>query len=298
MRYRHWAAFLLLGLIWGSSFLWIKIAVGDISALMLVALRFTSGLLGLWAYAVWRRVHVPWPRDRATWAKYGFMGIINTALPIALVSWGEKFISSGLAAILTATVPLFAIVVAHLWLHDERVTARRLGGLIVGFAGVVVVMLPGLVVVDLRSDIVGQAAVLLAALCYALGGTYSRRHLRGESPLTQSTMTLLVASAVSWASLLLLERPLQWPTAGLTWFAAAWLGLLASGLAYVIFFGLIQAWGVTRTSLVTYLMPVIGLALGALFLSESVGWNLVAGLFVILAGIAVVNRPSRRSIGS
>ncbi len=295
MRYRHWAAFLLLGLIWGSSFLWIKIAVDDISALLLVALRFTFGLAGLWVYAVWRHIPLGWPRGRAGWSRYTFMGVINTALPIALVSWGEKHISSGLAAILTATVPLFAIVVAHLWLHDEKITTRRLGGLIVGFAGVVVVMLPGLVGTGIHADLLGQAAVLLAALCYALGGTFSRRYLREESPLTQSTMTLLVASLVSWGALLLTERPVQWPTVGLTWIAAAWLGLLASGLAYLVFFGLIQAWGVTRTSLVTYLLPVTGLALGAVFLAEPVGWNLLLGLVVIMTGIAVVNRPTRRA---
>lgn len=290
MRYREWAAFWLLGLIWGSSFLWIKLAVGDITPLLLVTLRLGFGLLALLAYAGAGRRAVAWPRSARVWAMYLFLGIVNTALPILLISWSEQHITSGLAAILNATVPLFTLVVAHLWLHDEKITRPRLLGLVVGFLGVVVVVLPGLVGRGIRADVVGQLAVLGAALCYAVGSTYSRRHMRGATALTQALLVLLTADAVCWLVLVATQWPIRWPTTPVTWLGAAWLGVLGSGVAYLLYFHLIGAWGVTRTSLVTYVLPVVGLALGAAFLGEAPGWNMLAGLGLILAGIALVNR--------
>lgn len=290
MRYREWAAFGLLGLIWGSSFLWIKLAVDDISPSLLVSLRLGFGLLALLAVAAARRSTVDWPRSRGRWGQYLFLGIVNTALPIFLISWSEVYIASGLAAILNATVPLFTLLVAHWWLHDEKITRPRLLGLAFGFAGVLVVVVPGLVGEQVKADVVGQLAVLLAAACYAVGSTYSRRNMRGASPLTVSVLVLLTSGAVSWLYLFTTERPVLWPTQPLTWVAALWLGVLGSGVAYLLYFYLISAWGVTRTSLVTYILPVIGLFLGARFLHETIGWNMLAGLALILAGIALVNR--------
>lgn len=290
MRYREWAAFWLLGLIWGSSFLWIKLAVADITPLLLVTLRLGFGLVALLAYAGWRRGAVSWPTSAGVWGLYLFMGIVNTALPIALISWSEQHITSGLAAILNATVPLFTLVVAHLWLHDEKITRRRLLGLVVGFLGVVVVVLPGLLGRGIHADVVGQLAVLAAAACYAVGSTFSRRHLRGASALTQALLVLLTADAVCWVVLVATQWPIAWPTQPVTWLAAAWLGVLGSGVAYLLYFHLIRSWGVTRTSLVTYVLPVIGLALGARYLNEAIGWNMLAGLALILGGITLVNR--------
>jgi len=299
MRRREWAAFWLLGLIWGSSFLWIKLAVEDISPSLLVALRLAFGLLGLAAWAVLRRQSVRWPSDRAGWGRYFFMGVVNTALPIALISWSELHIASGLAAILNATTPLFTLIIAHLWLHDERITPTRLLGLAAGFLGVLVVVLPDLMGSEQATDLVGQLAVLLAAACYATGSTFSRRHLRSEPAFTQAFLVLLTADAVSWVFVLAGERPIHWPSSTTTWFAAAWLGILGSGLAYLLYFFLIRSWGVTRTSMVTYVLPVLGLLLGSVYLDEAIGWNMLAGLGLILVGIAWVSRaaaqpPSRQ----
>jgi len=249
MKIKEWGAFVLLGLIWGSSFLWIKIAVAEIGPFTLVAFRLLFGLLGLLAIMWLRRQS--FPRDRRTLLAYLFMGVFNTALPFTLISWGETRIDSGLASILNGTVPLFTIVIAHFWLQDEKITLPRIAGLIVGFVGVVILVSRDVRVADLGGSLIGQLAVLAAALCYATAITFSRRHLRGQPPLVQSTMVLLIADALLWMATPLAESPLHAPELPVTWLAVAWLGLLGSCLAYLLFFYLINACGPTRASLVT-----------------------------------------------
>jgi drug/metabolite transporter (DMT)-like permease len=261
----------------------------------LVTLRFFFGLVGLAAYAVVRRIPLSLPSDPVSLGKYLFMGIVNTALPIALISWGELSIPSGLASILNATVPLFTLVVAHFWLHDEKITPVRAIGLIIGFFGVVVLIGPEFLAGGLHASLVGQLAVLVAALCYALGSTFSRRYLRGQSPFVQSVMVLLMADAVSCGWLLAFQRPVQMPHVPITWLAAAWLGILGSCVAYLLYFHLINTWGVTRTSMVTYVLPVFGVVLGMRYLHETLSWQLLVGLALILLAIATVSRPARRA---
>lgn len=287
MRLKEWGAFWLLGSIWGSSFLWIKIAVAEIGPATLAAIRLLFGFLGL--LAVMRLQRQALPRTTAYLPAYLFMGAFNTALPFVLISWGETRIDSGLAAILNATVPLFTIVIAHFWLSDERITATRLAGLLVGFTGVVVLMSRDLGMAGIAHSVWGQLAVLAASASYALAATFTRRHLRGHPPLLQATMVVLFADLFVWLTVAAWERPLHLPALPITWFALAWLGLLGSCAAYLLYFYLINAWGPTRASLVTYVFPVIGLLLGIVFLSETADWRLLAGTALVVAGIAVVN---------
>jgi drug/metabolite transporter (DMT)-like permease len=144
-----------------------------------------------------------------------------------------------------------------------------------------------------RGNIWGQLAVLAAASSYALAATFSRRHLRGQSPLTQALMVILIADALLWPGALAFERPWHIPALPITWLALAWLGLLGSCLAYLLYFYLINAWGATRASLVAYVFPAIGLVLGIVFLGETADWRLMLGSLLIVAGIAVVNLKVR-----
>lgn len=294
MKLKEWGAFALLGLIWGSSFLWIKIAVQETGPFTLVTFRLLLGLLGL--LLVMGLQKQSFPRDRRTLLAFLFMGVVNTAVPFTLISWGETRIDSGLASILNGTVPLFTIIIAHFWLHDEKITLPRLSGLIVGFIGVVILVSRDIGPQGLQGNVLGQAAVLAAAVCYATSITFSRRYLRGQSPVVQSTMVLLFAEGLMWLMLPGvwrfapdLDLPNRIPVLPLTWFAIAWLGLLGSCLAYLMFFYLINAWGPTRASLVTYVFPVIGLLLGILFLKEDPDWRLMAGSLLVIGGIFVVN---------
>jgi drug/metabolite transporter (DMT)-like permease len=298
MKLKEWTAFALLGLIWGSSFLWIKIAVAETGPFMLVALRLLFGALGLVAVMLAQRTRLP--RDRRTLLLYAFMGVFNTALPFVLITWGEQHIDSSLASILNGTVPLFTIIIAHFWLTDEKITAARLAGLALGFAGIVVLVSRDLAPEALTGvlsgpGLWGQAAVLAAAISYAVAITFSRRNLRNQPPVLQAGMVLLIADSLLWLVTPAVERPLNFPDTGLAWFAILWLGLLGSCAAYLLFFYLINAWGPTRASLVTYVFPVIGLVLGIVFLREPADWRLLVGSLFIVGGIGVVNlkRPPR-----
>lgn len=294
MRIKEWAVFIALGLIWGTSFLWIKIALAETGPFTLVGFRLLFGFAGLLVVLAIQRPKLP--RDRRTLLAFAFMGLFNTALPFILITWGETRIPSSLASILNGSVPLFTIVIAHFWLHDEKITAARLGGLVVGFIGIVVLVSGDLTPDNIHSDIWGQLAVVAASIAYAVAITFSRRHLRGQPPVLQTGMVLLIADSIIWASALAgAERPLQLPHSFLPWFAIVWLGLLGTCLAYLLFFWLINAVGPTRASLVTYVFPVVGLVLGILILHEAADWRLLAGSALIVGGIAVVNLiPTRK----
>lgn len=290
---KDWAAFLLLGLIWGSSFLWIKIGVAEIGPFLLVTLRLLFGLLGLLLIAYLQKQSLA--INKKLIPAFLFMALFNLAVPITLISWGEIRIDSSLAAILNATVPLFTIVIAHFWLHDEKINLARVAGLIVGFVGVIV-----LVGQDIHPERIGnvwaQLAVVVASISYATSLTFSRKYLRNQQPIVQSTMMLLLADAIMWTVTPLVESPVVFPTLPITWLAVVWLGLLGSGLAYILFFYLINKWGATRTSIVTYIFPIIGLILGIVFLGEQLTWNLAIGSLLIVAGIAAVNFKTFKSI--
>jgi drug/metabolite transporter (DMT)-like permease len=288
MKLKEWAAFGLLGSIWGSSFLWIKIGVENITPMMLVTLRVSFGLLALLVVMAAQRQS--FPRDRSTLLKYVFMGVFNLVIPFLLITWGETKIDSSLASILNAATPLFVIIIAHFWLHDEKITAARLGGLLLGFAGVVVLVMQNLKLDGRQGDIWGELAVLLATVSYAVALTFSRRYLRGTKPVVQSTMILVVATALMWIIMPVADRPVVFPATPLTWIAVIWLGVLGLCVAYLLFFYLNNVWGPMRASLVTYVFPVVGVVLGIIFLSEPLTWNMIVGSILVVGGIVVVNR--------
>lgn len=296
MKVRDWLMFALLGLVWGSSFLWIKVAVREIGPATLVGFRLLIGLLGLAAVVAIRRP--PLPRDRRTLSVLGILGITNTALPFLLISWGEQFIDSAMASILNGTVPLFTIVIAHLALRDDRITAARILGLITGFLGVVVLMSRDLGPQSRAGSVLGQAAVLAAAISYAGSSVFARRNLRQVDSVVQAFLPLIAADTVAWVTALASEAPLQIPRLPITWLALAWLGLLGSCLAYLLYFHLLHAIGPTRATMVTYVFPVVGVILGVTFLGERADWHLVVGALFVALGIAVVNIKRRAAVAA
>jgi drug/metabolite transporter (DMT)-like permease len=291
MQVKQWSAFVLLGLIWGSSFLWIKLAVQDAGPFTVVALRLLFGVAGLLVVMLVTRQS--WPRQRHILLAYLVMGVINTALPFSLITWGAVRIDSSLAAILNGTVPLFTIIIAHFSLPDDKITPARMAGLLVGFVGIVTLVSRDLGPGALSGSLLGQAAVIAASICYAAALSFSRRNLRNQPPVVQSFMVLLFADAIMWLTLPIVERPISWPGSALGWFAIAWLGVLGSCVAYLLFFYLVNSWGPTRTSVVTYVFPVIGLLLGIIFLREPVDLQLLLGSALIVGGIVVVNLKRR-----
>lgn len=288
-----WLIFLLLGFFWGSSYLFIKLAVGDFGTFTLVALRLIVGAILLWL--VIRIAGQRLPRDRRLYGHLVVMSIINITIPFLLITWAEQSVESSLAAILTSPVPLFAIVLSAIFLPDEPMRINGLVGLVVGFIGVVIITSRGLT--GTGSSVVGQIALLGAALSYAAGAVYSRRNVRGVPPMIPAVFQVTFAAVIVGVCAILLERPWEARPDAVAVFSILWLGILGSGVAYLILFRLFAHWGATRTTLVAYLLPIVGIVLGYLVLQEPVDARLLVGTALVIAGVALVNsRFGRRRV--
>ncbi len=173
--------------------------------------------------------------------------------------------------------------------RSESLTWARLAGLLTGFAGVVLIVSRDLQA-GLAGSLAGQTAVMLAAMFYAGSTVYARRNTQGLSPIVMALVPMLVADAALWLVTPVVESPLALPGLGLTWLALLWLGLIGSCLAYLLYYFLLHSVGPTRTSLVTYVFPLVGVALGVIFLGEALTWQLAVGGGLVVGGVAVVNR--------
>jgi drug/metabolite transporter (DMT)-like permease len=284
-----WLIFIALGFFWGSSYLFIKIGVDHgLQPWTLIMFRLLIGLVLLASVVAIARE--PLPRDRRMYGHLFVMGVINIAIPFGLITFAEQIpsIDSSLASVINSAVPLFVIVIAALFLKGETVTVNRLVGLVVGFVGVAILV--GLDVTDLgNANAVGELALIGATISYAIGNVYAKAHVHGLRPmipaLFQVFFGLLVTGTLAFAT----EQPLAvaWQPEAIL--AVVWLGLLGSGLAYLSYFRILQHWGATRTSMVAYLLPVWGIALGALVLSEPIAPSTLVGAVLVIGGIALVN---------
>ncbi len=289
----QWLVFLALGFMWGSSYLFIKLAVDDFGTFTLVALRLAVGAALLWV--VIRLAGQELPRERRIYGHLLVMACVNIVIPFALITWAERSVDSSIAAILTAAVPLFAIVIAPLILHDEPIRLNGVAGLAIGFVGVVVLTSRNLG--STGSDITGEIALLGAALSYAVGAVYSRHNMRGVRPMIPAVFQVTFAMLIAGAIAIVFEHPWDARPDGQAIFSIAWLGLLGSGIAYLANFRLLAAWGATRTTLVAYVIPVVGIVLGFLVLNEPVDIRLLVGTGLVVGGVALVNsRFGRRRL--
>ncbi len=282
-----WFLFVLLGFFWGSSYLFIKIGVDHgLTPFMLVTLRLLIGFLLLATVVAVAREALP--RDPRTYGHLAVMGAVNIAIPFSLITWAERTVDSALASILNAAVPLFVIIIASVFLRDERITLNRLAGLAIGFVGVAILV--GFDPGDLAgNNISGEIALVGSTFSYACGAVYARRNIHGLRPMIPALFQVGFALTMMSILTLVFERPFATPIAPEALFAVIWLGLLGSGLAYLVFFRLLGRWGATRTSMVAYLLPVYGIALGALVLSEPIDARLLIGTALIIGGVALVN---------
>jgi drug/metabolite transporter (DMT)-like permease len=209
------------------------------------------------------------------------------ALPFFLISWGEQSIYSAVAAILDATVPLFTILIAHYLLRDDKMTWPKVLGLLMGFAGVVILMSK-----DFGASlgsVLGQLAVVLASVFYAGSAVYARKTTEDTTGIMRSVGPLVSATAVMWLATFLVESPVQIPQWGITWIALLFLGVLGSGVAFIMLYYLVHEIGPTRTSMVTYLYPLGGVILGVAFLNEELSWQSMIGAALIVLSLVVAN---------
>jgi drug/metabolite transporter (DMT)-like permease len=288
-----WLVFFALGFMWGSSYLFIQLAVDDFGTFTLVALRLVVGALLLWS--VVRIAKQPLPRERRIYGHLLVMAVINITIPFLLITWAEQSVESSLAAILTSPVPLFAIVLSSVFLADEPMRVNGVVGLVVGFIGVVIITSRGLS--GEGSSVTGELALLGAAFSYACGAVYSRRNVRGLPPMIPAVFQVTFAAIITGVIALLIEEPWTAQPDAEAIFSILWLGILGSGLAYLFVFRLFAAWGATRTTLVAYLIPVVGIVLGYLVLQEPVDARIILGTALVIAGVGLVNsRFGRRRL--
>lgn len=265
--------------------MWIKIAVQEIGPVTLVAFRALFGLLFGVIVIFFQRV--PLPRSFKVWSSLFVLGITNIAAPFFLISWGEQSIDSAVASILDATVPLFTILIAHYLLHDDKITAPKVLGLLIGFAGVVILMSKD--VGASPGSLLGQLAVVLASVFYAISAVYARRTTEDTPGIIRSVGPLVSATVVMWLATFFVESPVEVPQLPITWISLLFLGILGSGVAFILLYYLIHEIGPTRTSMVTYLFPLGGVILGVVFLDEQLSWQLMVGAVLILLSLLVAN---------
>jgi len=294
MKPRDLIDLLMLAALWGGSFLFLRVAVPEFGPIALIALRV--GIAALFLLAV-LAVCGRWAQMRAHAVPLTLVGVINSALPFCLFAYATLSVTAGFASILNATTPLWGAIVAHLWLR-ERLGAWRIAGLVLGLAGIVVLVW-GRIGFSAGSDGLAILAALGATASYGVAACYSRRRLADVDPLVVATGSQ-AGAAVLLAPLAAFAWPAQ-PASATAWASVAVMGLASTGLAYILYFRLIARAGPTQAVSVTFLVPVFATAWGALLLGERVTGRMLAGGLVVLAGTALATgliRPPGRASSS
>ncbi|MFD5428940.1 DMT family transporter [Streptomyces sp. NPDC127084] len=274
--------FVLLGLIWGASYTFIKVSLDGLSESQLVLARLLLGALVLLVVIKVAKVRLPSPGS--AWGHIAVTAVLGMVLPFLLLAWGEQHTSAAMAGVLIGATPLLTLGAAAFFLPTEKVTWRKTGGLLLGFAGVVLVISPWQ---SAAGSLKGQVAVIGAAACYAAQTVYVRRFLaqRGLAPLAASASQIIAALFLQAA----VTPAFAWETPSVSWsvgLSILVLGTVGTGLAYLLYFRLIADVGATTASAVNYLVPVTAVAIGATILGEAVTWNMVVGTVVVLAALA------------
>jgi drug/metabolite transporter (DMT)-like permease len=276
---------LALSLPWGGSFVFFRVLAGSLPALTIawsrVALAAPALLLLLWL----RGGRAAKPSWRTMGRDLAVMAVLNNVIPFSLFAWGEGRVTAGLAAVLNATTPAFGVLIAAM-LRVEALSRARVLGCLLAFAGVVVLIGPSLLA---GGDVLGGLACLGAACSYGFAALWGRR-LRGVPPLAAASGQCLASAILLLPAMALIDRPWALPMPGPgTWGAILGLAMLSTALAYVIFFRIVVVSGAQNAMLVTFLTPVTGILLGALFLGESIAPRMLAGLLLIIAGLAAID---------
>jgi drug/metabolite transporter (DMT)-like permease len=288
MNRSDWLVLLLLALIWGGAFFFIGVAVRHVAPLTYVFLRVTIAAAGLWAFLAFKGQSVELPRQ--VWGSIVLLALLNNALPFALFGWSQTHIASGLASILNATTPIWGVVVAHVLTQDERMSPRKLAGVLLGFGGVATMIGPSLLS-NLGTGALAQLACVAASLSYALAAVWAKRFRRlGVSAISVTTGQLTAGAVMMLPLSLLVDRPWTQAFPPLSaWAAIAALALLCTAFGYVLYFRLIERAGATNALLVTLLVPPVAIILGWLFLGEQLAAQDFAGLALIAFGLAAID---------
>lgn len=284
----EWILLLSLSVLWGGSFFFVGVAVKALPPFTLVGLRV--GLAAVALNLIVRAMGLRMPHEGRIWRAFFGMGLLNNMIPFCLIVWGQTHIASGLASIFNATTPLFTVIVAHILTKDEKLSGGRLCGILVGFAGVAVII--GLNSLhSLGTNTLAQFAVLGAALSYAFAGVFGRRFGRmGVAPMVTATGQVTASTILLAPLVLIADKPWTLAMPDLpVWLAVIGLALVSTALAYIIYFRILATAGATNLLLVTFLIPVSAIMLGALFLGEQLALKDFGGMGLICLGLVAID---------
>ena len=289
----EWGLLLGLALLWGASYFYNGVAVKALPPLSIVAFRIALGaaLLLLVVKASGQGL----PRSPAIWGAFFVMGFANNVVPFSLIAWAQTHVESGLAAILNATTPLFAVLIANVMTEDERITPQSIAGVVIGFIGVTIMVGPN-ALEGLTVDLLADLALLLASVFYAWSPIFARRFSRwGIPPMVAATCQMTAAAVMMVPLALVFDRPWSLPVPGLgVWAALIALAALSTTAAYIIYYRILATAGAVNLMLVTLLIPVVSIVLGASFLDERLSPNHFVGMAAIAMGLAAIDgRPWR-----
>lgn len=297
---RIWSEIALLGVIWGGSFLAVKLALIELPVTTVVAHRVFWAAALLWIYILARGL--PLPRGLRAWAALAVMGILNNALPFSLMAWGQQFIETGLTAIFNAATAIFAVLVAALIFRDERLTPRRALGVATAFAGVVTTIgITALATLDIRS--VAQLVTLGGALSYAFAAAWGRAKLGGIRPEVSATITLTAASAILVPISIAQHGAPALPVLPSSYFGIGFVSVIGTACAYLLYYRILAQAGAGNAMLVTLIIPPVSFLAGALVLDETLSLRAALGFALIALGLLILDgrlfakiapAPSRR----
>lgn len=284
----EWTMLVLLSMLWGGSYYFVEIALLEWSPLLIVGVRVFVASIVIWGIVL--AAGLPIPRSLSAWMAFFWMGLLNNVFPFLLIVWGQKEIESGLAGILTAAAPIFSVIVAGVWLKDEPVTRPKLLGAVLGLIGVAVLIGPN-ALAGLDVNLLAQVAVLGAALSYAFAGVYARRFTRMNiDPIVAASGQLLMSSFIMILLVFTFDSPAELiESSAKVWTVVIVMAIFSTALAYILYFRLLATAGATNAILVTLLIPVTAILLGAVFLDERLQWLHFLGMAVIALGLSVID---------
>jgi drug/metabolite transporter (DMT)-like permease len=290
MTAADWTVLLVLSVIWGGSFFFIELAIDTVAPLTLVLLRVALAAAMLWIWLLLRGERLAMPPGAAS--SFLVLALLNNVVPFTLFVWAQETITGGLASILNATTPIWGVIVAHLCTADEKATPAKVAGVLLGFGGVALMIGPDFLG-RIGTGALAQLACLAATLCYALAGIWARRfRAMGVPPVAVATGQLTASALVMLPLVLVFEPPWRAAAPSLeAWLALAALALFCTSLAYILYFRLISTAGATNSLLVTFLIPITAILLGALILHEHLEPRHFAGMALIGAGLAAIDGP-------
>ena len=283
---RAWAEMMLLAMIWGASFLSIRVALDEITPLTSVAHRTTWAMLVLWAVIAIMRI--PLPRDPKILFSFLVIGLLNNVIPFTLMAWGQLYIESGLTSILNAFTAVVGVVIASLFFADERITLRKGTGVVLGFFGVAIAIgLDNFRTLDLRS--MAQLAVIGGTVAYAIAGVWARKKLVGMPPQMAAAGMLTGSTVIMLPLVYFIDGPLSFDLQPRTMWAIGYYAIIATSFAYLLYYRVLAMAGSGNLMLVTLLVAPLAITLGAVVLDEKLGANAYLGFAILALGLIILD---------